>query len=656
VDPQQVAATVPSAQAAAVTTFETAGPMAGTAAILFPGQRGLCYYAAHRTAESMNGDTLLVFIILGITILLFVSDRVRLDVTALLSLLALALTGILTPAEALAGFSDPVVIMIAGLFVVGAGIFRTGVAERFGRALGRVAGSGRAGLTAVLMLGAGSLSGFMSSTGTVAVLLPVAASLAWRAQLSPSLLLMPLSIGAMLGGLLTLIGTPPNIVVANQLAAAGYAPFRFFDFLPVGLAMLGAGMAFMVLLGGRLLAPRAPASGPSAAGGITTLPGEELARGYDVGAISRLRVAPGSPLIGQSPAGAGLRQRYAANVLAIRRRVAPGALRHRLGRTADQVLHAGDEVDVQAAPAAVERLQNEQGLESVGTTAEPEAMLAELLLTPRSRLIGRTLADVRFRTRYGANVLSVRRQGELHAPRGDLELRFADTLLIAGAPDRIDMLRSEPGDFVVVAQAEDHADGPLSVRQIAAITVMAGMMLLLTFEVVPAVMAVLIAAVAMVLFRCLHMETAYRSINWESVVLIAAILPMATALQKTGGMDAMVAQLARVAEFGPLAMLAAVFILTSVLSQVISNTATAVLIGPVAIGAAVGLGVSPHPFLMTVAVAASSAFATPVASPINMLVLGPGAYRFGDFFRVGALLQAVVFVLTMLLVPLLFPF
>jgi di/tricarboxylate transporter len=605
---------------------------------------------------AMIPESTLVFIILGVTIALFVSDRIRLDLVALLSLLALALTGILTPAEALAGFSDPVVIMIAGLFVVGAGIFRTGVAERFGRALGRVAGKSRASLTAAIMLGAGSLSGFMSSTGTVAVLLPVAASLAWRAGLSPSLLLMPLSIGAMLGGLLTLIGTPPNIVVTNQLAAAGFEPFRFFDFLPVGLAVLVAGIGFMMLFGGRLLPQRAPAGGPQAEGGVTTLPRDELARGYDLGAIARLRVAADSPLIGTSATAARLRQRYGANVLAILRRVGPGGPRLRLPRTAEQPVQPGDIVDVQAAADAIERLQHEQRLLPQATPTEPETMMAELLLTPRSRLIGRTLADVRFRTSYGANVLSIRRHGQPLDDLPNVELRFADTLLIAGAPDRIELLRRDAADFVVVAQAEDRATGPVNPRQVAAIAVMAAMMLLLTFEVVPPVIAVLAAAVAMVICRCVHMEAAYRAVNWESVVLIAAILPMATALQKTGGMDLLVTQLGAVAAFGPLAMMAAVFLLTSVLSQVISNTATAVLVGPVAIGAAAGLGVSPHPFLMTVAVAASSAFATPVASPVNMLVLGPGSYRFGDFFRVGALLQAVVFVLTMLLVPVLFPF
>jgi di/tricarboxylate transporter len=607
----------------------------------------------------MTGDTLLVFAILAGTILLFMSDRLRLDLVALLSLLALSLTGILTTAEALAGFADPVVIMIAGLFVVGGAIFRTGVAARFGKALGGIAGSSRGSLTAVVMLGAGALSGFMSSTGTVAVMLPVTAALAWNARLSPSLLLIPLAVGSLLGGMLTLIGTPPNIVVANQLAAAGYAPFRFFDFTPIGLAMLGVGILFMVLFGGRLLPSRASADGPAGADGVAAVPGEELVRGYGVGRISRLRVRRDSPLVGASPAAAELRGRYGVNVVAIRRRHGPAGRMQRVPRTSEELLQAGDELDLQAAQAVIDRIQAEQQLEPVSAPTEPEAMLAEVLLTPRSRLIGRTLAETRFRTRYGANVLSLRRHGAvLEGPLADIPLRFADTLLVAGAPRRIELLRRDANDFVVVAETQDDArlEGRLSTRQVSAIAIMVGMMLLLTFEVVPAVMAVLLAAVAMVLARCLDMEAAYRSINWESVVLIAAILPMATALQKTGGMDVMVGQLAAVGAYGPVAMLAALFLLTGVLSQVISNTATAVLVAPMALGAAADLGVSPYPLLMVVAVAASTAFATPIASPVNMLVLGPGAYRFGDYFRVGVLLQLLVFGLSMLLVPLLFPF
>jgi di/tricarboxylate transporter len=321
-------------------------------------------------------------------------------------------------------------------------------------------------------------------------------------------------------------------------------------------------------------------------------------------------------------------------------------------------MEAGDEVDVQGAPDAVARVLEEQAIRRIGAQETPEAVLAEVLLTPRSRLIGQTLATSSFRERYGVNVISIKRRGKRIEDRlAALPLQFADALLVGGTRQRIGMLRQEASDFVVVARAPKVApEGPVTAGQATALAITVAMMGLLTFEVVAPVIAVLLAAVAMVLTRCLRVETAYRSINWESVVLIAAILPMATALRKTGGIDLIVSQLGALEGAGPLALLAALFVVTGVLSQVISNTATALLVAPIALQSALAIGASPYPFLMGVTMAASSAFATPVASPINTLVLGPGAYRFGDFFRVGLLVQALLLILTLVLVPILFPF
>jgi di/tricarboxylate transporter len=605
----------------------------------------------------MTADILLVYGILGVTILLFMSERLRLDLVALLALLALSISGILTPAESFAGFSDPVVIMIAALFVVAGAMFRTGLAERFGRLLGRLAGRGRARATTVVMLGSGALSGFMSTTGTVALMLPVTTSLARSARLSPSLLLIPLAIGALLGGLLTLIATPPNIIVANQLAASGYAPFRFFDFTPVGVVLLVIGTAVLALSGGRLLPARAPIDKPVGTESVPSLSGEELAHGYSLGPAIRLRVTAASPLLGVSPSAAGLRRRFDVNIVAIRRAQGRAGRMARVPRTAEEPLRADDEIDVHGTPDAIARLRTEHGLDVIGEVGESDAMLAEVLLTPRSRLIGRTLAAVRFRSRYGVNVLSVRRHGTpVDGDLADIPLRFADTLLVAGSTKGINLLRDDSRDFVVVARTHDTRDrGTLSRHEVSALLILLGMLVLLTFEVVPAATAVLLAAVGMVLAGCLDMTAAYREINWESVVLIAAILPMATALQKTGGVDLIVAQLTALSA-GPVALLAAIYVLTGAMGLFISNTATAALIAPVALGAAVQLGISPYPVLMTVAVAASTAFSTPVSTPVNMLVLGPGDYRFRDFVRVGLPLQVVLGIITIGIVPWLFPF
>ena len=606
----------------------------------------------------LSGEALVVFAVLGVTIALFISDRLRLDLVALLALLTLLVTGILTPAEGLAGFADPAVIMIAALFVIGAGMLHTGLAERFGRAIGRVAGTGRARLTAVLMLGTAVISAFVSTTGTVALMLPVAAALARNAKISPTVLIMPMSTAALLGGLLTLIATPPNIIISEQLANAGFQPFHLFSFTPIGLTMLAVGLVVLVPLAGRLLPPRAPVDRPAGAGGIARVSPRELAEGYAIGEIARVRVPPGSRLVGRSAAELGLRRRYGVQVLSVRRRVRLGARRERLAKTAEQVIAPDDELELTGGVDGVKRLCEEVGLELIGFRSESDAVLAEVVLLPRSRLIGKTLVETRFRTRYHVNVLSLRRGNRTH--EGDIAtvpLEFADTLLVAGSPRRIEELRSETSDFVVVSQsAELSSKAGMSKREAVTLAIIVGMIAFLAFDVLPAVVTVLLAAVAMVLTRCVDVETAYRSMNWQSVVLIAAMLPMATALQKTGGVDYVVILLAPVISAGPLPLLIGIFLVTAVLGQFISNTATAVLIAPVALGAALELGVSPYPVMMTAAVAASTSFATPVASPVNLLIIGPGQYNASDFARVGLLVQGAVLLATILVVPLLFPF
>lgn len=611
----------------------------------------------------MSGESLLVFVILGVTIVLFVSDRLRLDLVALLALLSLLVTGILTPAEGLAGFADSAVITIAALFVVGAAMLHTGLAERFGRAIGRVAGTGRGRLTAVLMLGTAAISAFVSSTGTVALMLPVAASLARNARISPTVLLLPVSVAALLGGLLTLIATPPNIIVSEQLAAAGFEPFRFFSYTPVGLAMVAVGLVVLVPFAGRLLPARAPVDRPAGSGGVARISGEELARGYEIGEIARVRVPAHSALVGATAGELGIRQQYGVNVLSVRRRVSRG---DRLGRdrrerrpqTTEEILARDDELELTGGAEAVARLCDEAGLDLVGFRSASDAVLAEVVLLPRSRLIGKTLIETRFRTRYRVNVLSLRRGGRAH--EGDIAtepLQFADTLLVAGSPRRIEELRGEAGDFVVVAQTTELAsEGGLSRREATAITILLGMVALLAFNLLPAVVAVLLAAICLVLTGCVDVETAYRSMHWQSVVLIAAMLPMATALQKTGGVDVVTGLLTPILSAGPLALMTGIFVLTAVLGLFISNTATAVLVAPVAIGAATELGVSPYPIMMAVAVAASTSFATPVATPVNLLVIGPGQYTAGDFARVGLLIQALVLLVTLFVVPVFFPF
>ncbi|MEX2528186.1 MAG: SLC13 family permease [Gemmatimonadota bacterium] len=632
----------------------------------------------------MSWDVILVLGILLVTVGLFVSDLLRLDVVALLALLALSLTGLLTPGEALAGFSDPVVIMIAGLFVVGDGLFQTGVARAMGRLPARLAGDSDLRLLVVIMLLVAILSGFMSSTGTVAVMLPVVMGLAVDRGISPSRLLIPLSVASLLGGMLTLIGTAPNIVVANHLESLGREPFRMFTFTPVGMVMVVVGVAFMAVVGRFLLPDR---KSPSLGGNQWDTTVSELAESYDIaGELAVLEVPAEASIVGRTLRELDLPGRFGVTVVSVgvrhegggrrlrRPRGAEGLQQGDAGRRAhrreersagpETVLAAGDVLHVTGPPEGMEALVRGEKLtfsRAPGQGAElPEEVgLVEVVLTPRSRLIGTSLRAAAFRQKFGVIVLSVRRLGQpLEGDYRARTLRFGDTLLVKGPWDRIRLLQGEFRDFVVAGRPHEleEAFRPYG-RAPLAVVVMVGMMILLATGLVPAVHAVLLAAVAMVLGGAVGVEDAYRSINWESVILIAAILPMATALEKTGAMALLVDAMTRsTAGAGPLLLLGILFVVTSGMSQVISNTATAVLLAPLAVGVAAGMELAPEPFLMGIAMAASTAFATPIASPVNTLVLGPGGYRFGDFFKVGVALQLVMLVVALLVIPIFFPF
>ncbi len=613
----------------------------------------------------MNTDTIIVFGILAVTIALFVSDRLRLDLVALMALLALTLSGVLKPREALAGFSDPIVLMIAGLFAVGGALRQTGVAEMLGRWLGKVAGRSELRLIAVIMLVSAPLSAFMSSTGTVAVMLPVVVTLAREAKLSPAKLLMPLAFASLLGGMLTLIGTPPNIVVSNQLRAQGIDSFGFFAFTPAGLVMLAVGIGFMLLVGRHLLPGSADAERSDDG---STSPEQrsssQLVDDYELDDnILQFRIGPDSELIGKTLAEADLRGRYQGTVLDIRSESSEQneEPQSRVLKPST-VLRQGDILSVQVSEDALETVKEREADSLVqelaaGAPLPAGTILVEVLLTPRSSLIGHTLKELGFRDKYRANVLSVRRGGKpVQGIASEVVLRFGDTLLVEGRRRDIGILRRESRNFVVIAEPRELSEPTRDTKRAPlAIAIMVGMLLLMTFRLVSNVEAVLLAAVAVVLSRCLTMTDAYRTINWESVVLIAAILPMATALTKVGGVRLVVELLLRtVGTAGPLVVMGALFLLTSVFSQVISNTATTVLLAPIALAVATQINASPQAFMMAVAIAASTSFATPIASPVNTLVMGPGGYRFADFAKVGIPLQLLIMAATLLIVPLLF--
>ncbi|MEE4376027.1 MAG: SLC13 family permease [Candidatus Competibacteraceae bacterium] len=603
----------------------------------------------------MTGDTLFVFALLLTTVVLFASDRLRLDVVAILVVLALMLSGVLSPVEALAGFGDPVVLLIAGLFVVSEGLFRTGIAYAIGNWLMRVAGTSELRLLVLLMLVVAGLSAFMSSTGAVAIFIPVALNLAARIGVSPTQLMMPIALASLMGGMLTLIGTPPNLVVNGQLTREGLEPFGFFDFTPIGLLVLLLGIVYMVLVGRRLL----PKGSESSNALHDRLSLSDLADTYQItDQMHRLQIKPASPLIGNTVAQALLRTRYGVTVLGVARHtgIIP-ALSHTELQAGMIIYGVGGQQEI-AALAQGEDLQLLALAESQHHLMAQELGLAEVLLTPHSGMIGKTLSEVRFRERHGLTVLGILRMGKPLV--GDLiqaPLAFGDSLLMGGGWKQIALLQGAHRDFLVLNLPREMDEvAPARAKAPWALTIMLAMLTVMTFGLIPNVAAVLIAALAMGFAGCVKAKEIYSSVSWQSLVLIAGMLPMATALEKTGGLTLIVDSLVTsLGEYGPLALMAGLFVLTSVFSQFISNTATTVLVAPIAVGAAMGLSVSPYPFLMTVALAASTAFATPVASPVNTLVLGPGGYRFNDFVKVGVPLQVLVMVVTLLAVPLLFP-
>lgn len=608
----------------------------------------------------MNADALLTFGILVATIALFVSDRLRLDVVALLSLLALVLTGVIGTNEALAGFSSPAVVMITGLFVIGAALAETGVADWLGYRLGRIAGSSEGSVIAWVMIATAGLSAFMSSTGTVAILLPVVGTLAHRRGVSPARVFLPLAFAAHLGSMLTLISTPPNLVVSDALREAGFAPFRFFSFFPPGIVILVVGIGYFVLYGRRLLPGQAGVTRSTS----RTWTADELAQEYGIApSLHTLRIPAGSRLARMELGSANLRAAHHVNVVGIS---TGQEIRPVLPRT---VFEAGDVLRVQGTQEDVEQMAQAWGLEQLpdsGSLALPtEETVAEIVLPRRSTLVGRTLRETKFRDRYRATVLAVRRSTGDVAAVGpatpaliDFPLRVGDTLLLKGRHKHLRNLRDEKRDFILVAEPDLRSDVFVDERRaIGAVLITLAMLVVMAFGWLPNVVAVLAAAVVMVLTNCVRPVDAYRTINWESVVLIAAMLPMATALEKSGATRMLVDAVERnFLGSPPLVILAVVLVLTSALGMVISNTATAVLVAPVAIRVAQALDLAPEPMLMGVAIASSAAFATPIASPVNTIVMGPGGYRFADFVRVGLPLQLLVLATALLVVPLVFPF
>ena len=781
----------------------------------------------------MNPEIAQVLIIVVGALLLLISDRIRVDVIALIVLGTLALTGLVTPTEALSGFSSPAVITVWAVFIMSGALARSGIANQIGRQVLRVAGNGEARLIAAIMLSAGLMSAFLNNVGVAALMLPVVMDIARRTERAPSRLLIPLAYGSLLGGLTTLIGTPPNILVNEVLSDAGLQTFNFFDFTPVGFILLIAGVLFMSLVGRHLLPDRnihkaqtpqelledvydveqrlfllglpegSPLSGKSlaesrvgAALGLHVIAilreaesvlspmartvlqdgdrllvegriesvivfqhqsfldvsSDTLAVGQLLSAetsLCEVTLASDPNLIGQTLFESGFRKRFGVNVLAIKhegfaqrtnlqgKRLFAGdalliqgsnerleeirnspewssfrymdvdevneryglferirimsvpegsslsgktlaesqlanafgicvlGIRHEdhtdMTPDVDHIIQDGDQLLVEVWPEDLKVLQGLQSLEvmredlpDLTTLQSDQVGLIEVVLSPHTTLDGKTLRELHFREKYSLSVLAVWRGGRPYRSQlRDMQLRFGDALLLHGLRDSFKVLGAEP-DFLVLTEEAQQA--PRVKKAPLALLILFAFVASVVLGVLPIALAAVIGATVMVLTGVLSMEEAYRYIDWKSVFLIAGMLPLGIALQQTGAAE-LVAQglLGAAGKLGPYGIMGGLFLLTALTSQIMPNAAVTVLMAPIAISASLELGISPLPFTMIVAISASSSFLSPVSHPANSLVMGPGGYRVTDFVKVGLPLTIVLLLITLLVLPFVWP-
>ena len=613
-------------------------------------------------------------IILIIAAILFVNGKIRSDIVALCALASLLIFHILTPEEALSGFSNSVVIMMVGLFVVGGAIFQTGLAKMISSRLLKLAGKSERRLLLLVILVTAAIGAFVSNTGTVALMLPIVVSLAASAGTSPGRLLMPLAFASSMGGMMTLIGTPPNLVIQEALISGGYGELSFFSFLPVGLVCLAVGILVLMPLSKLFLSNKEKKKAKRT--GKTM---QELIKEYGISSnLFRVQVNDTSTLLGKTVMELDVRREYSLNILEIRR---GDSSKHRFLKTItqrmasqDTVLSAGDMLYVMGDFDNVSRFADDYSLAIIDghTTEEADGAsgsldfydigIAEILIMPNSRLSNRTVKEIDFRNKFNVNVLGIRRKNEyLLQDLGNTQVHGGDVMLVQGTWANIERISREDADWVVLGQPlAEAAKVTLDYKAPIAAVIMLLMIAMMVFDFIPVapVTAVMIAALLMVLTGCFrNVEAAYNTINWESVVLIAAMLPMSNALEKTGA-SALISNslVSWLGDYGPFALMAGVYFTTSLLTMFISNTATAVLLAPIAMRSAVQMGVSPVPLLFAVAVGASMCFASPFSTPPNALVMHAGQYTFMDYVKVGLPLQIIMGIVMVFVLPLLFPF
>ena len=612
-------------------------------------------------------------IILIITTIFFVIGKIRADIVALFALLALAVSGVLTPQEALSGFSNSVVIMMAGLFVVGGAVFKTGLAKKIGSKILKLAGNNELTLFFLIVLVTSFIGSFISNTGTVALMLPIVVSMAAKANINPSRFLMPLAFASSLGGMLTLIGTPPNLVIQEELSKAGFYGITFFSFVPVGIICILVGILVLTPLSKIFLVKNNTVNKRDKQ--ITSI---DLARKYQLSdKLYRILVPKNASVCNKKLIDLNITDKYDVSILEVRRSSPTASF---FMRTVDQKL-AGPEMELKADDILYAfgkyddielfvkenklRLTQAHTSEYSGEPASDklrvrEIGIAEVLILPESKLVNKHVRESNFRANYSVNILGIGRKNEYILTHvKDVKLQAGDALLVQGTWENIGLLTHEHDEWVVLGQPmEEAAKVTLDSKAPIAAGIMILMIIAMVFNVLPPVFCVLIAALLTILTGCFSSpEEAYKSIRWETIVLIGAMMPMAFAFEKTGLSELISHNLVvGLKDFGPIALLAGIYITTSILTMFISNTAVAVLVAPIALQSALAMEASPYPFLMAVTVGASMCFASPFSTPPNALVMSAGKYTFKDYIKVGLPLQIIIGIIMIIALPLLFPF
>ena len=630
----------------------------------------------------------ITLIVLVITVAMFIWGRVRADIVALTALAALLVLGILTPAEALAGFSSPIVIMMIGLFVVGGAIMQTGLAKLTGNKLMALSRGNETITFLLVMLVTSFIGAFVSNTGTVALMMPIIMSIAAGSGMQSSRFLMPLAFAGSLGGMLTLIGTPPNLVIDEVLTEAGYQPLAFFSFFPVGIIVIAIGIIVLMPLSKIFLSKSQGSKKKKNAKSLDDLVDEyrllDNLHRYIVPSnrTSAAKDENGEPMniVGKTLKELSIQKKYGVSIIEIR-----NEKKSRLGLVQDvnqnmakssSTIQEHDILYIIGDEQKMQRFAQDYGLRRMKDVKIDfyDLGLTEIVVMPTSNFAGLRIGDANLRKRFGINVLGVKRGGGSSSSEGGrggneyitdnliaTKLHVGDMLLVQGEWTNLAHLTADTSNWVVLDQPEKAADKVLlDYKAPVAAAIMLLMIAMMVFDFIPVapVTAVIIAGLLTVFAGCFrNVEAAYKTINWESIVLIAAMMPMSTALEKTGA-SALVSQglVDSLGAMGPTALLAGIYFTTSLMTMFISNTATAVLMAPIALVAAQQVGVSPYSFLFAVTLGASMCFASPFSTPPNALVMKAGGYTFMDYVKVGLPLQIIIGVVMTFVLPLLFEY